>query len=154
MVHITEVTGATEVTPRLGLADVIVDITSSGSTLKNNKLKIIGEILQSKAVIIGRPGIKTDQQAKINAFIRAVKSALDAEEKKYLMANLPKASLAKIKEFMPGFTSPTVTMLLDNDDEVAIHAVIEKKKVYENIEQLKQLGATGILIMTVDQMVP
>ena len=153
-VHITEVSGATEVTPQLGLADVIVDITSSGSTLRNNKLKIIGEILQSKAVIIGRPGIKEEQQNKINAFVRAVKSALDAEEKKYLMANLPKASLEKIKEFMPGFTSPTVTMLLDNDKEVAIHAVIEKKKVYENIEQLKQLGATGILIMTVDQMVP
>ena len=153
-VHITEVSGATEVTPQLGLADVIVDITSSGSTLRNNKLKIIGEILQSKAVIIGRPGIKEEQQNKINAFVRAVKSALDAEEKKYLMANLPKASLEKIKEFIPGFTSPTVTMLLDNDKEVAIHAVIEKKKVYENIEQLKQLGATGILIMTVDQMVP
>ena len=152
--HITEVTGAIEVTPQLGLADVIVDITSSGSTLRNNKLKIIGEILQSKAVIIGRPGIKEEQKNKINAFIRAVKSALDAEEKKYLMANLPKASLVKIKEFMPGVTSPTVTMLLDNDSEVAIHVVIEKKKVYENIEQLKQLGATGILIMTVDQMVP
>ncbi len=153
-VHITEVTGATEVTPQLGLADVIVDITSSGSTLRNNKLKIIGDILQSKAVIIGRPGIKENHKAKINAFVRAVKSALDAEEKKYLMANLPKDSLEKIKEFMPGITSPTVTTLLDNENVVAIHAVIEKKKVYENIEQLKQLGATGILIMTVDQMVP
>lgn len=153
-VHIIEVNGATEVTPQLGLADVIVDITSSGSTLRNNKLKIIGEILQSKATIIGRPGIKEEQKDKINGFIRAIKSALDAEEKKYLMANLPKASLEKVKQFMPGFTSPTVTMLLDNDKDVAIHAVIEKKKVYENIEQLKQLGATGILIMTVDQMVP
>lgn len=153
-VHITEVSGATEVIPRLGLADVIVDITSSGSTLKNNKLKIIGEIMHSKAAIIGRPGIKEELKNKITAFIRAVRSALDAEEKKYLMANLPKASLEKVKQFMPGFTSPTVTMLLDNDKDVAIHAVIEKKKVYENIEQLKQLGATGILIMTVDQMVP
>lgn len=153
-VHITEVTGATEVTPQLGLADVIVDITSSGSTLRNNKLKIIGEILQSKATIIGRPGIKAEQENKINAFIRAIKSALDAEGKKYLMANLPKSSLPKVKEFMPGLSSPTVSQLWGNDDQVAIHVVIEKKKVYENIEKLKQLGATGILIMTVDQMVP
>jgi ATP phosphoribosyltransferase len=153
-VHITEVTGATEVTPQLGLADAIVDITSSGSTLRNNKLKIIGEIMRSKATIISRPGLKTEQAEKINAFVRAIKSALDAEEKKYLMANLPKDSLEKIKDFMPGFTSPTVTMLLDNDKDVAIHAVIEKKNVYDNIEKLKQLGATGILIMTVDQMVP
>jgi len=153
-VHITEVTGATEVTPQLGLADVIVDITSSGSTLRNNKLKIIDQILTSTATIIGRPGIKDEQKDKINAFVRAVKSALDAEEKKYLMANLPKSSLDRVKEFMPGISSPTVSQLWGNDKEVAIHVVIEKKKVYENIEKLKQLGATGILIMTVDQLVP
>lgn len=153
-IHVKEVSGAVEVIPRLGLADIIVDITSSGSTLKNNKLKIVGEILQSKAAVIGSPGIKEEKKDQINAFIRAIKSALDAEEKKYLMANLPKTSLEKVKEHMPGLTSPTVTMLLNNDKDVAIHVVIEKKQVYENIEQLKQLGATGILIMTVDQMVP
>ncbi len=153
-VHITQVTGATEVIPQLGLAEVIVDITSSGSTLKHNKLKIIGEILQSKAAIIGRPGIKKEQENKINGFVRAIKSALDAEDKKYLMANLPKVSLDKVKELMPGLKSPTVSQLWGNDNEVAIHIVVEKNKVYQKIEKLKQLGATGILIMTVDQMIP
>jgi len=153
-VQITEVTGATEVIPQLGLAEVIVDITSSGSTLKNNKLKIIGEILQSKATVIGRPGIKEQQKDKINSFVRAVKSALDAEDKKYLMANIPKSSLDKVRELMPGLKSPTVSQLWGNDDEVAIHIVVEKKKVYKKIDKLKQLGASGILIMTVDQMIP
>lgn len=153
-VHVVEVSGATEVIPQLGLADIIVDITSSGSTLKVNKLKIIGEILTSTAVIIGRPGILESEKDKINAFCRSIKSALDAEEKKYLMANVPKVALAEIKSFLPGLASPTVIGLLDDADAVAIHVVIEKRKIYESIDKLKKLGATGILILTVDQMVP
>jgi len=153
-VHVIEVSGATEVTPQLGLADIIVDITSTGSTLKSNKLKIIGEILDSTAVVIGRPGILKTEENKINAFVRAIKSAMDAEEKKYLMANVPKATLPEIKKFLPGLSSPTVIGLLDESDNVAIHVVVEKKHIYESIDKLKQLGATGILIMTVDQMIP
>lgn len=153
-VHVIEVSGATEVTPQLGLADIITDITSTGSTLKVNKLKIIGEILKSQAVIIGRPGILESHKSKIETFIRAVKSAVDAEEKKYLMANIPKSALAEIKAFLPGLTSPTVIGLLDNPEEVAIHVVVEKKNIYNNIDKLKQLGATGILILSVDQMIP
>lgn len=153
-VHITEVSGATEVTPQLGLADVIVDITSSGSTLRMNKLKIIGEILESTAVVIARPDILKNFPQKINAFTRALKSAIDAEEKKYLMANIPQSALAEVKKFLPGLTSPTVISLLDKPEEVAIHVVLEKKKIYESIDKLKQLGATGILIMTVDQIIP
>jgi len=153
-VHVIEVSGATEVTPQLGLADIIVDITSTGSTLKSNKLKIIGEILDSTAVVIGRPGISETEKNKINAFVRAIKSAMDAEEKKYLMANVPKGALPEIKKFLPGLSSPTVIGLLDESDNVAIHVVVEKKHIYESIDKLKQLGATGILIMTVDQMIP
>ncbi len=153
-VNITEVCGATEITPKLGLADVIVDITSSGSTLRNNGLKIIGEIMQSSAVIIARPGLQAEKPEKLESFLRIVKSALDAEEKKYLMANIPKAALTEVKKIIPGLKSPTVVGLLDNDDEVAIHVVVNKKTIYENIDRLKQLGATGILVMTVDQMIP
>ncbi|MEI7473482.1 MAG: ATP phosphoribosyltransferase [bacterium] len=153
-VNITEVCGATEVTPQLGLADVIVDITSTGSTLKSNKLKIIGNILKSQAVIIGRPGIQEEEKNEIIAFCRAIKSAIAAEEKKYLMANIPKKSLSDVKNFLPGLSSPTVIDLYGEDDNVAIHVVVDKKTIYENIDKLKNLGATGILIMTVDQMIP
>ncbi len=151
---ITEVAGATEITPRLGLADVIVDITSSGSTLKMNKLRIIDEILESTATIIGRPGIKHEKKDEIESFVRAIKSAVMAENKKYLMANLPIDSLPRIKDFLPGLTSPTVTTLLDNDKEVAIHVVINKKEVYTSVDKLKKLGGTGILILSVDQVIP
>ena len=153
-VQITEVCGSTEITPKLGLADIIVDITSSGSTLKSNNLKIIGEIMSSKATIITKPGFKQEQPEKLEAFLRAVKSAIDAEEKKYLMANIPRAALPEVKKVIPGLKAPTVVGLLDNEDEVAIHVVVNKKNIYDNIGKLKQLGATGILIMTVDQMIP
>ncbi len=153
-VHIIEVCGATEITPKLGLSDVIVDITSSGSTLQTNNLKVIAQIMTSKATIITKPGLREQEQAKLESFIRAIKSALDAEEKKYLMANIPKNILGDVKSILPGLKSPTIVSLLDNDEEVAIHVVVSKKNIYENIDRLKQLGATGILIMTVDQMVP
>lgn len=151
---ITEVAGATEITPRLGLADVIVDITSSGSTLKMNKLRIIDEILESSATIIGRPGVKEEKKDEIETFIRAIQSAITAENKKYLMANIPKKSLPKVKDFLPGLTSPTVVTLLDNEEEVAIHVVINKNEVYSSVDKLKKLGATGILILSTDQVIP
>lgn len=149
---IIEVAGATEITPRLGLADVIIDITSSGSTLKMNKLRIIDSFLKSSATIIGRPGILKERQDEIETFITAIKSAIIAEDKKYLMANFPKASLEIIKNL--GLKSPTVTTLIGDDANVAIHIVINKNDVYSIVDKLKKLGATGILIMTVDQVIP
>lgn len=153
-IKLTEVSGATEITPRLGLADVIVDITSSGSTLKSNKLKIIGEILESTAIIIGRPNLTEECGDIVKSFLRAIKSAIDAQEKKYLMAHIPKDILPEVKNFLPGLSSPTVTTLFGDDKTVVIHVVVDKNKVYESVDKLKQLGGGGILIMTVDQMIP
>lgn len=150
---IIEVSGATEITPRLGLADVVVDITSSGSTLKSNKLRIIDKILESTAIVIARKGLSIELQKKTNALLIALKSVLDARGKKYLMAHVPKTALAQIKEFLPGLSSPTVMTLMDDENSVVIHVVVDSDKVFDSIEHLKALGGKGILIMTVDQMV-
>jgi len=152
-VEIAKVEGATEIMPRMGLVDAIVDITSSGSTLKANKLRIIGEIFNSSAVIIGRPNIQKEHPQEIKAFTRAIESAIDARDKKYLMAHIPKNVLDDVKDFLPGLSSPTVTTLYGNDNAVVIHVVVDKDKVYESVDKLKSLGASGILIMTVDQMI-
>lgn len=152
-VEIAKVEGATEIMPRMGLVDAVVDITSSGSTLKANKLRIIGEIFNSSAVIIGRPNIKNECPQEIEAFVRAITSAIDARDKKYLMAHIPKNVLADVQKFLPGLSSPTVTTLYGNDEAVVIHVVVDKNKVYESVDKLKSLGASGILIMTVDQMI-
>lgn len=150
---IIEVSGATEITPRLGLSNVIVDITSSGSTLKSNKLKIIGKILSSSAIIIARKGLSEVQKEKTQALLTALEAVIDAREKKYLMAHVPKAALEEIKTFLPGLSSPTVMTLMDDDQHVVIHVVVNVDQVYDSIQHLKALGGQGILIMTVDQMV-
>lgn len=150
---IIEVSGATEITPRLGLADVVVDITSSGSTLKSNKLRIIDKILESTAIVIARKGLSVDLTKKMSSLLTALQSVLDAREKKYLMANVPKTSLNKIKEFLPGLSAPTVMTLMGDDNSVVIHVVVDSDQVFDSIEHLKALGGKGILIMTVDQMV-
>lgn len=150
---IIEVSGATEITPRLGLSNVIVDITSSGSTLKSNKLKIIDKILTSSAVIIARKGLSDSQKTSTDALLVALNAVLDARDKKYLMAHIPKASLEEIQKFLPGLSSPTVMPLMNDEDHVVIHVVVDKDKVYDSVQHLKILGGQGILIMTVDQMV-
>lgn len=150
---IVEVSGATEITPRLGLSNVIVDITSSGSTLKANKLKIIDKILTSTAVIIARKDLSETQKKSTKALLVALKAVLDAREKKYLMAHVPKSALEEIKSFLPGLSSPTVMPLMNDDYNVVIHVVVDVEEVYDSIQHLKALGGQGILIMTVDQMV-
>lgn len=150
---VIEVSGATEITPRLGLADVVVDITSSGSTLKSNKLRVIDKILESTAIVIARKGLSEELKKKTDSLLIALKSVLDARDKKYLMAHVPKAALSKIKEFLPGLSAPTVITLMDDENSVVVHVVVDSDKVFDSIEHLKALGGKGILIMTVDQMV-
>ena len=150
---IIEVSGATEITPRLGLSDVVVDITSSGSTLKSNKLRIIDKILESTAIIIANKNLTEAQQEKTDTLLRALKSVIDAREKKYLMAHVPKTSLEEIRNFLPGLSSPTIMTLAGDDEHVVMHVVVDADKVFDSIDKLKKLGGQGILIMTVDQMV-
>ena len=150
---IIEVTGATEITPRLGLADVVVDITSSGSTLKSNKLKVIDKILSSSAVVAARKGLDENLKKQIHTLLVALKSVLEAREKKYLMANVPKDKLDEIRTFFFFFSAPTVMPMMGDDKNVVIHVVVDADKVFDSVEKLKTLGGQGILIMTVDQMV-
>ena len=150
---IIEVSGAVEITPNLGLSDVVVDITSTGSTLKQNRLRVIDEIMESTAVVVARKGLEGSKKAKLDSLIMSLNSVIDAKAKKYLMAHVPKSAVGKIKDFLPGLSSPTVTTLFGDENNVVIHVVIDKDKVFESIDKLKSLGGQGILIMTVDQMV-
>lgn len=150
---IIEVNGAVEITPSLGLSDVIVDITSSGSTLKQNRLKIIDKIMDSSCVIVQRKDLNNDIKKQIEELLLALDAVIDAKEKKYLMVNLPKNKLEELKSFLPGLSSPTVMTLWGDEDMVAVHVVVDKDKIYDSINHLKRIGGRGILILTVDQMV-
>ena len=150
---IIEVNGAVEITPSLGLSDVIVDITSSGSTLKQNRLRIIDKIMDSSCVIVQRKDLSDEIKKQISALLTAINAVIKKKKKKYLMVNLPKTKLEELKTFLPGLSSPTVMTLWGDDKNVAVHVVVDKDKIYDSINHLKAIGGEGILILTVDQMV-
>ena len=150
---ISEIMGAVEITPSLGFCDCIIDITSTGTTLKSNRLKIIDKILSSTTVLCSRKDLSSKKQEKLQSLIRALESVINARKKKYLMAHIPKSKIEEVKSFLPGLNSPTVMPLYNSADIVVIHVVVDEDKIYDSINHLKSIGGGGILILSVEQMV-
>jgi len=153
-VEITVISGAAEVTPHLGVADLIVDLVSSGSTLKTNRLKEIAIIVESQAVLIANREAMKTRGTELEELASAIRSVMDAEGKRYLMADVPVTALDEVRAFLPGIAGPTVMNLMGRDDVVAIHVVVDKSAIFQSVNRLKRLGATGILIVPIDRMVP
>jgi ATP phosphoribosyltransferase len=153
-IDITTISGAAEVTPHIGVADLIVDLVSSGSTLKVNHLKEIAVIARSNAVVIVNEDSYKKKREDIDELVAAIESVENAANKKYLMADVPTKSLDAVRRYLPGIAGPTVMNIAGRDDVVAVHVVIDKDKAYDAITKLKKLGATGILIVPIDRMVP
>jgi ATP phosphoribosyltransferase len=153
-IDITTISGAAEVTPHIGVADLIVDLVSSGSTLKVNHLKEIAVIARSNAVVIVNEDSYRKKREDIDELVAAIESVENAANKKYLMADVPTKSLDAVRRYLPGIAGPTVMNIAGRDDVVAVHVVIDKDKAYDAITKLKKLGATGILIVPIDRMVP
>jgi len=152
-VEIAEVSGATEVAPQVGLADIITDLTETGSTLKFNHLKEIGVVLESRAVLIANGKSMLEKKERIEEVTGAVESVMNASKKRYLMANVPKASLPNLKTLLPGVAGPTVMNIIGREDVVAIHAVTNEDEINGVITMLKSVGATGILVIPIERMV-
>jgi ATP phosphoribosyltransferase len=153
-ISVAEISGAAEVTPHIGVANLIVDLVSSGSTLKTNHLKEIAVIAESQAVMITSKDTMRAKKEELEELASAVKSVIDAEGKRYLMADVKVSTLDEIRKFLPGIAGPTVMNIVGRTDVVAIHVVVDKSKIYESVNKLKKLGATGILIVPIDRMVP
>ena len=151
-VDIVEVSGAAEIMPYMGVSDLIVDLVSSGSTLKTNRLVEISKIAESQAVIVASKKKKSSKE--INDVVDSIESVIAAESRKYLMADVPKDCLKKVQELFPGMAGPTVMNIAGRDDMVAIHVVIERSEVYDSVNELKRLGAKGILTLPIDRLVP
>jgi len=152
-VQIAEVSGATEVAPQIGLADIITDLTETGSTLKLNHLTEIGVVLESRAVLVANGKSLLDKKERIEEVTSAVASVMNASKKRYLMANVPKVSLQNLKTLLPGVAGPTVMNIIGRDDVVAIHAVTNEDEINGVITMLKSIGATGILVIPIERMV-
>ena len=148
-----EVSGSTEVAPRIGLADVIVDLTETGSTMKMNRLREVGVILESVAVVIANPKAVEEKRLTIEEVTSAFASVMNASRKRYIMANVPRDRLQTLNTLVPGVSGPTVMNIMGRDDLVAIHAVTNEDEVNGVIAMLKGIGAAGILVMPIERMV-
>jgi ATP phosphoribosyltransferase len=148
--EIVEVTGATELTPHVDMADAIVDITSTGTTLRMNRLEIIDEVLQSSVRLFAREDVVEDP--KVEQIRTALQSVLSADGKRYLMLNAPEDRLEEIREALPGLGGPTV-MDIAGEGMVAVHVVVDERDVFETITEIKKLGASGILVTEIERLV-
>ena len=148
--EVVEVTGATELTPHVDMADAIIDITSTGTTLAVNRLSIVDEVLSSSVRLFAHPDHVDDP--KVRQLQTAFQSVLAADGKRYLMMNAPRAKLDGIREVIPGLGGPTV-MDIAGDDMVAVHVVVDERDVFETINRLKAEGASGILVTEIERLV-
>ena len=152
-VEIVEVSGAAEIMPYMNVSDFIVDLVSSGSTLKTNRLVEIHPIIYSQAVAIANKESLKKHKDAIGDIINAIRSIMTAESKKYLMADIPKKQLEKVQSMFPGLAGPTVMNIAGRDDMVAIHVVIDNKDIYDAVNALQKLGGKGILTLPIDRLV-
>ncbi|MDD3622398.1 MAG: ATP phosphoribosyltransferase [Methanofollis sp.] len=153
-VTIVPVGGACEATPYLGIADAIVDLTSSGTTLRTNRLRVISEVLRSSTEVIASKEALTEKKEKVHEVLLALESVVRAKGQCYLMMNAQREALPAIEQVLPGLGGPTVMDVASKEGLVAVHAVVAEECVYQLINQLKQAGARDILVMPIERMIP
>lgn len=148
---IIELSGSVEIAPSLGIADLICDIVSTGNTLMMNKLKKSFKVFDSEAVMISSGNSKIENDI-LNDLLGRIRSVLKARSSKYLMMNIPKNSLEKITAIIPSLKSPTVLHLAD-EKLLAVHAVIPSDTFWKIVDDLKLAGASGILLLPIENMI-
>jgi ATP phosphoribosyltransferase len=144
--------GSVEIAPAIGLADCIFDIVSSGSTLISNGLRETEIVLESEAVLVAAPGLSEEKRAILNDFLFRIKSVLAARDNKYILLNAPNDKLDEICRVLPGMKSPTV-MPLALEGWSSVHSVLSEREFWSIINQLRDAGAQGILVIPIEKMI-
>jgi ATP phosphoribosyltransferase len=152
-VDIVPISGAVEVAPRLGLAEAIVDLVSTGSTLVMNGLRQVGDVLASEAILVANPTSQRDRAGELQALDTMLSAVIAARGRKYLMMNAPAAHLTELEDLLPALESPTIIPLA-HEGMVAIHTVIGSDDVWGLLPRLKAAGASGILVLPIEKIVP
>jgi ATP phosphoribosyltransferase len=153
-IEIIPMTGATELAPQIGIADLITDLTETGSTLKMNHLKEVATVLRSEAVLIANKRSMRAEREEIEEIRSAISSVLGARKKRYIMANVPQKTLKDLPTVLPGISGPTVMNIIGRKDVVAVHAVVSEDEVNGIITVLKSIGAKGILVLPIERLIP
>ncbi|MCM2679423.1 ATP phosphoribosyltransferase [Echinimonas agarilytica] len=145
--------GSVEVAPRAGLADAICDLVSTGATLEANGLRETDVIFRSQARLIQRAGsIEPEKQQLIDKILTRINGVMQAKESKYIMLHSPKDKLEAVINLLPGAENPTVLPLAHTDEAVAVHVVSSENLFWETMEELKELGASSILVLPIEKM--
>ena len=153
-VKIVELTGSTEIAPFIGVADAITDLTSTGTTLKMNHLKVIDNILDSSIKLIANENSYNEMKDLIDTVKVSIKGVIDAERKKLLMMNVTLKNLEDVKNLMPAMAGPTVSEVLsDGEDTVAIQTVVDEEEVFDLVNKLKNAGARDILVVPIERII-
>jgi ATP phosphoribosyltransferase len=152
-VEVIPLSGAVEVAPRLGLADAIVDLVSTGSTLSMNGLRAIGDILASEAILVTNAAAMAQRATELDGIVTMLGSVIAARGRKYLMMNAPAAKLAELEQLLPGLESPSVIPLA-HAGMIAIHSVVGADEVWGLLPRLKGAGASGILVLPIEKILP
>ncbi len=150
-IEIIKVSGACEMTPHVGIADAIVDISSSGTTLLTNHLKVIEDVFSSSVRLITNRESAAEKE-KIQYIKTAIESVLHAKGKRYLMMNVPADKLDAVKNVLPGLAGPTVMKVESDDSILAVHAVVDADVIFSTVSKLKDVGACGILVVPIERM--
>ena len=146
------INGSVEISPGIGLADGIFDIVSSGSTLVSNNLREVEVVMHSEALLIGNKSMDEAKKKTLQEMLFRFEAVRNAEDKKYVRMNAPKAKLQEIVDVLPGLKSPTIIPLAD-EDWCSVHTVLDQKRFWEIIGKLKELGAQGILVTPIEKMI-
>lgn len=151
-VFIEEISGSVEIATSIGLADAVFDIVSTGSTLLMNGLKEVATVTKSEAVLISNPNLTEENQLLLDKLLFRIQAVREGKQNKYILLNAPNSAIEKICSLLPGMKSPTILPLV-NKDWSSLHSVIKEDDYWEIIEQLKNLGAEGILIIPIEKMI-
>jgi ATP phosphoribosyltransferase len=152
-VEVISLSGAVEVAPRLGLADAIVDLVSTGSTLAMNGLRAIGDLLASEAILLTNPQAVRQRPEELDGIVTMLGSVIAARGRKYLMMNAPATRLGELEALLPGLESPSVIPLA-HAGMIAIHSVVGADEVWGLLPRLKGAGASGILVLPIEKILP
>ncbi len=151
--EIVTLSGAVEIAPRLGRADLICDLVSTGSTLQANHLREVETVLQSHAVLIRTPlELPPQKQEWVERMLMRIEGVQSVRESKYIMLHAPRTALTEIRKLLPGSESPTIIPLEGHPDRVAVHAVCRENVFWETLESLKKAGASALLVLPVEKM--
>lgn len=150
--NIHEISGSVEIAPGIGLADGVCDIVSSGSTLFSNGLKEVEIVMQSQAVMVSNKNLSPEKQAILDKLLFRIEAVRRAENSKYILLNAPENKVDDIIKVLPGMRSPTVLPLAQKG-WVSMHSVLVESEFWEKIDQLREAGAEGILVVPIEKMI-